>query len=165
MTHKQLVLYAQKWLKRKCPVIISGLATTGETPDAIGWQGKFSILIECKASLADFIADDKKCFRHYPDMGLGQNRYYMTPQNLINIDQLPEGWGLLELINNKVKLTKESKLFQSNIKQEVGILLSTLRRIKGIMPEGASIKCYNHFTKNNSEISIDNSEYDANIYL
>ncbi|MEN6379237.1 MAG: hypothetical protein ABFD15_06635 [Methanofastidiosum sp.] len=158
MTHKELVFYASKWLKRKCPVVILGLATTGETPDAIGWHGKFSILIECKSSLRDFMSDKKKWFRRREEDGLGQNRYFLTPEKLISIDRLPEGWGLMEVINNKVTITKESKLFQCNIKQEVGILLSTLRRIKGVMPEGSSIKCYNHNTQNTSEISFEIQE-------
>jgi len=155
LTHTELVNYASNWLKRKCPVVITGLATTGETPDAIGWQGKFSILIECKTSIADFNKDKKKYFRYSPERGLGQRRYFLTPEKLVAPNQLPLNWGLLEIINDKVILIKESEYFESNVKQEVGILLSTLRRIKGIMPEGSSIKCYSHNTKNTSTVSIE----------
>ena len=156
LTHTELVHYASNWLKRKCPVVITGLATTGETPDAIGWLGKFSILIECKTSIADFNKDKKKYFRYSPERGLGQRRYFLTPEKLVTPNQLPLNWGLLEIINDKVTLVKESEYFaESNVKQEVGILLSTLRRIKGIMPEGSSIKCYSHNTKNTSTVSIE----------
>jgi hypothetical protein len=155
LTHTELVNLASKWLKRKCPVVITGLATTGETPDAIGWQGTFSILIECKTSLADFNKDKKKYFRYSPEQGLGGNRYFLTPEKLVSPNQLPLNWGLLEIINNQVILVKESEYFESNVKQEVKILLSTLRRIKGITPEGSSIKCYSHNTKNTSTVSIE----------
>ena len=155
LTHTELVHYASNWLKRKCPVVITGLATIGETPDAIGWLGKFSILIECKTSIKDFNKDKKKYFRYSPERGLGQHRYFLTPEKLVTPNQLPLNWGLLEIINDKVTLVKESEYFESNVKQEVGILLSTLRRIKGIMPEGTSIKCYSHNTKNTSTVSIE----------
>lgn len=70
---------------------------SGERPDAIGWRDGISILIECKASHADFLADRKKPFRAETDnqQGMGDWRFYLCPPEIIKPEELPEGWGLL----------------------------------------------------------------------
>jgi hypothetical protein len=52
-THANLVLSAARWLRntKGCTVVFTEFAATGnETPDAIGFQGERSILVECKVS-------------------------------------------------------------------------------------------------------------------
>ena len=69
---------------------------SGETPDVIGWKGRCrSVLIECKVSRADFLADREKPFRKDPSLGMGCERFYLTPAGLIRPAELPGKWGLL----------------------------------------------------------------------
>jgi len=61
MTHAALVKSAIEWLRSKyrCGIVLSEQACiSGEIPDAIGWKGKnHSVVIECKVSRADFLAE------------------------------------------------------------------------------------------------------------
>jgi hypothetical protein len=91
-----------------------------EIPDAIGWlRSGVSLLIECKASRGDFLSDAVKPSRRSgkasapsspaptapkPEIqpprkteGLGAYRFYLAPSGLLAPDEIPEGWGLLEL--------------------------------------------------------------------
>src|SRR5208282_5844264 len=100
MTHAQLVQKAVAWLRSyRCGVVLSEQAClSGEMPDAIGWKKAcHSVLVESKVSRADFLADRDKSFRQRPETGVGCERYYLTSRALIRIDELPAGWGLLEL--------------------------------------------------------------------
>jgi hypothetical protein len=67
--HDRLCLRAEKWLNQiNCKVAIRDpfRASTREHPDAIGWRDGVSILIECKASREDFLADKNKAVeRHF----------------------------------------------------------------------------------------------------
>jgi hypothetical protein len=51
---------------------------THEVPDAIGWHGGHSTVIECKASRADALAEPRKPWRRVSD-GMGNHRYLMMP--------------------------------------------------------------------------------------
>lgn len=108
MTHDDLVHRAYKWLKSQgCGVAFHdgfiAATTNGEQPDAIGWRDGVSILIECKASRSDFHADKKKWCRQNPDKGMGMWRFYMCPPDVINVPDLPDGWGLLWVMPKMVK--------------------------------------------------------------
>lgn len=110
MTHAKLVDAAVAWLRRQgCPVVVGELVTgSAETPDALGWISGRSILVECKASRADFLADAKKPFRIHPALGMGDLRFFLAPAGLIRPDELPAGWGLLEAGGRGVKLLSRS---------------------------------------------------------
>jgi len=100
MTHEELVIRAEKWLKQQgCGVTLRdpfrALTANGEEPDAIGWRNGVSVLIECKVSKDDFRADKQKPFRANQDLGMGDWRFYLCPPNIIMPEDLPEGWGLL----------------------------------------------------------------------
>lgn len=98
MTHAELIDRAIKWLagSRRCTVTLNDAGFKSEIVDAIGWVSWWSILIECKISLSDFQADKRKKCRQPEYHGIGQERYYLTPPNLITVSMLPEGWGLIE---------------------------------------------------------------------
>ncbi|MGH9512573.1 MAG: hypothetical protein ACRD2U_10610 [Terriglobales bacterium] len=136
MTHSALVQKAVEWLRRyRCGVILSEQAcVSGEMPDAIGWKrASHSVLIECKISRADFIADCCKPFRQKPETGLGCERFYLAPEGLIALDELPRGWGLLECRNRKVEMTQASgKNLRSakGFQHEMNLLLASLRRVE-----------------------------------
>jgi len=105
MTHGQLVEKAVHWLRRyRCGVVLSEQAcVSGEMPDAIGWKRAcHSVLVECKVTRADFLADRAKPFRVKPADGVGCERFYLVPAALVRHEELPIGWGLLEYRNGKI---------------------------------------------------------------
>jgi hypothetical protein len=103
LTHSDLVARAGKWLRRQgCRVVLLDdfvcNTSPNEKPDAIGWRDGLSILIECKASRADFLADRKKPFRIDPSQGMGDWRFILAPEGVVQrCGEIPEGWGLLGL--------------------------------------------------------------------
>lgn len=134
ITHSGLIKIARKWLvkARRCGVVLSEVADplTGETPDVIGWRGRHSILIECKTSKADFRRDMKKWFR-VGSPGLGQRRYFMAPVGIVPADEVPNGWGLLEVDGAVVKTVLEEDLLFHDEKRaaaELPLLVAALRR-------------------------------------
>ena len=102
---------AVRWLRRyRCGVVLSEQAcVSGEMPDAIGWKKAcHSVLVESKVSRADFLADRDKPFRQRPETGVGCERYYPASRGLIRIEELPTGWGLLELSGREIERVKAS---------------------------------------------------------
>src|SRR5438270_4402035 len=109
MTHEKLVKAAVAWLRRyRCGVVLSEQScASGETPDAIGWKRAcHSVVVECKVSRADFLADREKAFRQKPEVAMGCERFYLVPAGLLNPDELPAGWGLLALRGREVELER-----------------------------------------------------------
>ena len=151
-THDQLVAMAERWLRRVgCHVTFTELVTmtsSGEIPDAIGWRdsGKISILIECKATRADFLADQNKRFRSKAEAGMGDWRFYLCPPGIINAEELPEGWGLLYARKTRIQRVRGGPSgpleywthppLKSAKREEVTMLVSALRRlqIRGYLP-------------------------------
>lgn len=125
-----------KWLTntRRCTVVVTEFATSGiiETPDALGWKNaRETILIECKTSQADFKRDNNKMFRKFWEFGLGQRRFYLTPPNLVTVEELPEGWGLLYCHPNKIEVVHEPSqrpMSKDVTWNEVSVLYSLVRR-------------------------------------
>jgi hypothetical protein len=136
MTHAQLVEKAVRWLRAyRCGVILSEQAcVSGEMPDAIGWkQACHSVLVECKVTRADFLADREKAFRRKPERGVGSERFYLTPPALIKIDELPTGWGLLEHRRGRIeRLHPSAKNLRTamGFRYEMNLLLASLRRVE-----------------------------------
>lgn len=148
MTHAELVLAAGRWLRGagRCTVVLEELcAATGnsENPDAIGWYSSQTLLIECKASRSDFLADRKNSFRVDPSRGMGMYRYFMAPKGMLRPDEMPERWGLLEVSGRRVLRTKGHEPSQGYWRQEdpwcfsprsngdeMRMLLSAMQRIK-----------------------------------
>lgn len=134
MTHKELVQRAGQWLRAKKHVaVLTEIACTEEIPDAIGWKYWWtSTLIECKASRSDFLKDRKKKCRGCADeSGLGQYRWYMTPKGLLQPEEVPEKWGLLEVCGRVVRIIKQALPHERQIlacRNEMAILVSALRR-------------------------------------
>ncbi len=127
---------AVAWLRRyRCGVVLSEQAcVSGEMPDAIGWKKAcHSVLVECKASRSDFLADRDKPFRQQPETGVGCERYYLAPRGLIGVDELPASWGLLEVCGREIERVKASaKNHRSEIgfQSEMNLLLASLRRVE-----------------------------------
>jgi len=136
MTHAKLVSIAVRWLRSyRCGVVLSEQAcVSGEMPDAIGWKKAcHSVLVESKVSRGDFLADRDKPFRLKPEIGVGCERYYLAPRGMIRIEELPVGWGLLEVSGREVERAKPSaKNLRSAIGfgYEMNLLLASLRRVE-----------------------------------
>lgn len=140
ITHGVLVSRGFQYLKYGvgCSVVFKERsASVSETPDVLGFRyGKCSYLIECKASRSDFLEDKKKWFRRYPQSGMGLERYFMTPIGMLTPDELPEGWGLIEVYpkergSRRIRVAKDSKQFEErSVINELSYVLSAIRRIE-----------------------------------
>ena len=113
MTHAELVQRAARWLRntKRCGVVFTEkecYSTAREFPDAIGWRNFESYLVECKTSRSDFLADLKKLHRESPNIGMGDRRYYMTPPELVQPDEVPKHWGLLWVYPRIVRVKRGS---------------------------------------------------------
>jgi hypothetical protein len=136
VTHQQLVQAAVAWLRAyRCGVVLSEQAcVSGEMPDAIGWKRAcHSVLVECKVSRGDFLADCEKPFRQNPESGVGCERFYLAPARLIREDELPVGWGLLERRGRKIEVVRRSARnlrASAGFGYEMNLLLASLRRVE-----------------------------------
>lgn len=137
MSHSRLVDEAVRWLRSKyrCGIVLSEQSCcSGETPDAIGWKGRnHSVVVECKISRADFLADAGKPWRLSPECAVGGERYYLAPSQMIACEELPAGWGLLEIRGREISIARKSK---KNLRRpeglvnEMNLLLASLRRVE-----------------------------------
>jgi len=138
ITHAKLVARAVDWLRTRyrCGIILSEQhCATGEVPDAIGWkQHCRSVVVECKASRADFLADAHKPFRVAPELALGSERIYFAAAGMIAPAELPQHWGLLELHGREIKLTVKPGRIDlrspEGLLKEMNLLLASLRRVE-----------------------------------
>lgn len=182
-THRELVDKSVKWLKKThgqggtgCHVAVSEFPTgyTGEIPDAIGFRAHTeylggSVVCEVKVSRSDFLADAKKPHRNGEVLGVGQHRFYVAPQGLIKPDELPQGWGLVEVTNRggtncvvgypstqRYRYRKElfeSSLFEIDVEREMNVLIRLCSRI-GDAEELNNIKRENNRLKKENESLI-----------
>jgi hypothetical protein len=137
-SHERLVAAAVDWLRHqyRCGIILSEqYCATGEVPDAIGWKGRcHSVVVECKATRGDFLADAAKTFRQKPEDGLGCERFYLAPAGLIASSELPQNWGLLEYAGRQaqvaVKPLRRNLRSSQGMMKEMNLLLASLRRVE-----------------------------------
>jgi Holliday junction resolvase len=155
--HAELVALGRDWLIRPyctnaphghygCSVVLTELSAatySAEIPDILGFCPKKSILIECKASLSDFRADQKKPFRIVGENALGLLRWYLAPKGLIPVEEIPGNWGLLEVLQGRSIIATKKALPQSRgYESEITCLLSLLRRLNIAVDDHVAIKRY-----------------------
>lgn len=114
---------------------VGGDSTYGETPDAIGWHSRCSVVVECKISRNDFLADKKKPFRVEPKKGMGTFRFYLVPKGLLKVaDVSGTEWGILEYDCTKKRrvgvLVPGKKFEAKSIKAESQLLYLALQRVQ-----------------------------------
>ena len=177
MTHAQLVERAVRWLRSyRCGVVLSEQAcVSGEMPDAIGWKRAcHSVLVECKVTRADFLADRAKPFRLKPEQGVGSERFYLTPPALVKTEELPAGWGLLEYRRGRIeKVQGSAKNLRTatGFRYEMNLLLASLRRVEvRIEPQSITdfLKWKNRMTEYNRGTlpeGIPAAEEEMNVFL
>lgn len=144
---------------------------SGEFPDVLTFKGGNTTLYEIKINRSDFLADSKKdCrikyrpkvgwFRHIkkdksylklesenPELfyieapHLGKQRYYVCPKGLIQIEEVPEGWGVYWYSNGRFYKKKESKYFRRDIHTELSLLSHAFRKYynNSIIPNTSDI--------------------------
>lgn len=155
-SHRDLCFKATKYLRNKgiestglimpshfkCQYVVCELERVGESPDAFGFGGSSTQLIEVKVSRSDFLSDKKKFWRKFPEHGIGKFRSYLCPEVLIRETDLPKYWGLL-WINKKGKITEIVKPQAQTCChiEELKLIVSILRR-EGITPRIFSYKKY-----------------------
>jgi hypothetical protein len=91
------------------------------------------VLVECKITRADFLADREKPFRRKPERGVGSERFYLAPSALIKLEELPAGWGLLEYRRGHIEMLQPSaKNLRTAVgfRYEMNLLLASLRRVE-----------------------------------
>jgi hypothetical protein len=137
MTHAQLIKIAESWLRQqRCRIVLSEqTADSGEVPDVIGWRADcHSLIVECKVSRPDFLADQKKLVRLKPELGMGCERYYLAPHGMIHLGELPPKWGLLEVHGKEVMLLSKchprTQRTNAGLIAEMELLLASLRRVE-----------------------------------
>jgi len=138
VTHALLVERAVEWLRTqyRCGIVLSEQAcASGEVPDAIGWKGKNrSVVVECKVSRADFLADRNKPWRLEPEIALGCERLYMAPAGVIRPEEIPQYWGLLECAGRRtvlvVKPSRKDLRSPVGLMNEMNLVLASLRRVE-----------------------------------
>jgi len=114
-SHQELCSLAVNWLQRApgrsgpaCQVAFSEAkgGWNGEIPDAIGFrtaaEDEGSVVVEVKVSRSDYLADRAKAHRQDGALGMGLYRYYMAPEGIISVQELPKGWGLVEVSPKRV---------------------------------------------------------------
>ncbi len=101
LTHSQLVELGVRWAKKHGFAVAHGelsTSATGEIPDVVAFNSHCTIVIECKTSRSDYLIDKKKPWRQ-PGKGIGHYRFYLAPEGLITVSELPSQprWGLIEV--------------------------------------------------------------------
>jgi hypothetical protein len=177
MTHPQLVERAVRWLRSyRCGVVLSEQAcVSGEMPDAIGWKrANHSVLVECKVTRADFLADRAKPFRQKPEQGVGSERFYLTPPALVKLEELPPGWGLLESRRGRIEMLQASAKnlrTATGLRYEMNLLLASLRRVEvRIEPQSITdfLKWKNRMAEYNRGTlpeGLETAEQELNVFL
>ena len=96
--HRALVDAGARWLRRSgFPVVATEIRCCGliEQPDVIGFRESCAVVLEAKASRADFLADRAK--PHRLKGGVGRFRFFIVRAGLVHVGELPERWGLIEV--------------------------------------------------------------------
>ena len=110
-------------------------------------------MVECKASRADYKADQKKW--HRKQASIADQRYYLAPEGMLSVDELPERWGLLKPSGQSAQIVRQARDCPDvNCKAQTIILLSALRRVGLCSHQGISVKTYQYETLNTATLGI-----------
>ena len=157
LTHSELCKLTAKKFMKEIALIEYKCQMLNEEPDVLVFDSySDTTLYEIKMSRDDFWKDWKKTFRIYCksvyhrnrlvvdtlDYSLGRLRYYVCPAGLIQIDELPFGWGLIWYNNNRFYLKKKSELFKNNKGLENRLLINAIKRVNENRKESVLIKEY-----------------------
>ena len=117
LTHKELCLLGARWINQQIGVgfhgwnIIIEPGYRSEQPDVFAFCKYYSVVIECKASRSDFLADKRKPFRQNPYLGIGRMRYYLVNEGVATQNDMPDGWQLLIAYNKNTILFPDNFIY------------------------------------------------------
>lgn len=113
MTHDEIAEFAaERMRKRGYHMSWANMRSVscGEQPDVLALKNfNDVVVIEVKVSRADFFADRKKPWRKAHHGGIGTERIYLTPPDLLRPEEIPYGWQLWEVHGKKRKIIKVIK--------------------------------------------------------
>lgn len=136
MNHKELVKEARNWLinSKSCNPVFCERGSQGctEIPDAIGWTCESCIVVECKTSRSDLIANNMK------SLALGDQRYFLMTKELFNEckDIIPQGYGIITVTGSdknwysRQERLKGSVKFDSCLESEIRYLRSRILEVQ-----------------------------------
>ena len=129
---------AEPWEIPNKYVAVELVTLTAENPDIWATNGYHTTLVEVKTSHSDFLADQKKWSRskaaELSDKQLGNYRYYLCPEGIIDESEIPDKWGLLLYDGKKIIKVKNATYQKSSTDAELLVLTSIMRR-EGIIPQ------------------------------
>ena len=129
---------AEPWETPNKYVAVELVTLTAENPDIWATNGYHTTLVEVKTSHSDFLADQKKWSRskvaELSDKQLGNYRYYLCPEGVIDESEIPDKWGLLVYDGKKIVKVKNATYQKSSTDAELLVLTSIMRR-EGIKPQ------------------------------
>lgn len=133
MNHATLVARGERFLRRRLKALAVLAeprgAPNGEHPDVIGWLADgSSIVLEAKTTRKDFKAEasrvERKEFRREPELGMGNQRFYIAPPNVIaESELLGTGWGLIVAYPTTNLIMLDSGHFHRNANAELRLLI------------------------------------------
>lgn len=131
-THTSLCDRAGRWLcnTKQCKVVLVEPKpwACGEHVDVIGWyvNGE-SVVIECKVSRGDYLADSYKPWRNISS-GMGRLKYYLVPDGM-DAPFIHDGCGLLRAKGRRIIVEHEAEPRQQRCwSEEIALLLSNVNR-------------------------------------
>lgn len=98
LSHSDLCAVAARWAMswRRPKLVAVEPAFYGERPDIFtADETGHTSVFEVKVSRSDWLSDRKKKWRR-PGCGLGYWRAFIAPAGLIDVDEVPDNWGLIE---------------------------------------------------------------------
>ncbi len=131
MSHDLCVKMAAEYMRKRADVVLPEFfCHNSELPDVIAFTTRCSTVIECKVSRSDFLKDRQKPFRINANQGMGDYRFYCAPKGLIKPEELPRGWGLIEILpTNKMRKAVDSyQALKKDIDAEHYLLFYYARR-------------------------------------
>lgn len=131
------------------------------------------MVCEVKVSRSDFLVDAKKPHRNGEVLGVGEHRFYFAPEGLIKVDELPKGWGLVEVNSRgaakcivgypttthhgKRQEIFDNTTFEVDRNREMNVLIRLCSRI-GDAEELNNIKRENNYLRKENQSLIDNQK-------
>lgn len=129
---------AEPWEIPNKYVAVELVTLTAENPDIWATNGYHTTLVEVKTTHSDFLADQKKWSRskaaELSDKQLGNYRYYLCPEGIIDESEIPEKWGLLVYDGKNIVKVRNATYQKSSTDAELLVLTSIMRR-EGIKPQ------------------------------
>lgn len=129
---------AEPWETPNKYVAVELVTLTAENPDIWATNGYYTTIVEVKTNYSDFLADQKKWSRskaaELSDKQLGNYRYYLCPEGIIDESEIPDKWGLLVYDGKKIVKVRNATYQKSSTDAELLVLTSIMRR-EGIKPQ------------------------------